>query len=54
VAIQFEVVEGGVRVSETFDAEDQNSAELQRNGWQSILNRFAAYVEAKASSMHAK
>ncbi|HEY3385164.1 MAG TPA: SRPBCC domain-containing protein [Saprospiraceae bacterium] len=29
----------------TFDAETQNSVELQRGGWQAILDRFKAYVE---------
>ncbi len=47
VSIAFEPVDGGVRVVETFDAEDANSAEMQRQGWQSILNRFSSYVESK-------
>jgi uncharacterized protein YndB with AHSA1/START domain len=33
-------------VSITFDAETQNSIELQRDGWQAILNNFKKYVEA--------
>ena len=33
-------------VTVTFDPETQNSIELQRNGWQSILNNFKKYVEA--------
>jgi len=48
VSVTFEPGEGGVRVVETFEAEDANSAEMQRQGWQAILDRFAAYVEAKA------
>jgi uncharacterized protein YndB with AHSA1/START domain len=47
VSIRFERSETGVHVVETFEAEDKNTAELQRQGWQSILNRFAAYVESK-------
>ena len=47
VSITFEPVNGGVKVVETFEAEDANSAEMQRQGWQSILNRFASYVESK-------
>lgn len=31
----------------TFDPETENSLELQKNGWQAILNNFKAYVEAK-------
>lgn len=34
-------------VVETFDAETENSLELQRTGWQSILDNFKTYVEAK-------
>jgi uncharacterized protein YndB with AHSA1/START domain len=30
----------------TFDAENENSVELQRNGWQAILNNFKKYVES--------
>lgn len=33
-------------VSETFEAETQNSIELQRVGWQAILNNFKKYAEA--------
>ncbi len=34
------------KVVESFDAEETNSIELQRGGWQSILNNFKKYVEA--------
>src|SRR4030042_3682805 len=33
-------------VAETFEAEQTNTIELQRTGWQSILNNFKQYVEA--------
>jgi uncharacterized protein YndB with AHSA1/START domain len=46
VVITFEPITGGTKVSETFDAEDMNSAEMQRTGWQAILDRFKAFVEA--------
>lgn len=35
-----------VDIVEVFDAEGENSVEMQRQGWQSILNRFKAYVES--------
>jgi uncharacterized protein YndB with AHSA1/START domain len=35
-----------VTVRETFDAEETHSEEQQRQGWQTILNRFAHYVKA--------
>jgi len=37
--------DGTIKITETFDPENQNSAELQRNGWQSILNNFKKAVE---------
>jgi uncharacterized protein YndB with AHSA1/START domain len=36
----------GVRVRVTFDSEEANPIEVQRGGWQAILNNFAHYVEA--------
>lgn len=35
-------------VKTTFDAELQNSVEMQKNGWLSILNNFKKYVEQGA------
>ena len=32
-------------ISETFDAETENSVELQQGGWQAILNNFKKHVE---------
>jgi uncharacterized protein YndB with AHSA1/START domain len=47
--VQVEFVEraGGVLVRETFDAETENPPELQRTGWQAILDNFRRHVEAK-------
>ena len=47
--VQVEFVErgGAVLVRETFDAESENPAELQRAGWQSILDAFVRHAEAK-------
>lgn len=36
----------GVKVIESFDAEETNPEELQRAGWQSILDNFKKYTEA--------
>lgn len=38
----------GVHVTETFEMENENSAELQRQGWQAILDNFKNYVESNA------
>ena len=32
-------------ITETFEAEDQNPVEMQRAGWQNILDNFKAHVE---------
>jgi uncharacterized protein YndB with AHSA1/START domain len=45
--VSLEEVEGGVRVSETFDMENENSEELQRNGWQAILENLKQHIESK-------
>ena len=34
------------KVLETFDAENENSLEMQRTGWQMILNNFKKHVES--------
>ena len=36
-----------VHITETFEMEDETSAELQRSGWQSILNAFKDYAESQ-------
>lgn len=48
VTVDFSERSNGVRVRETFDAERENTPELQRQGWQSILDNFARYVEHQA------
>lgn len=37
----------GAQVTETFDAENENPVEMQRGGWQAILDNFKAYAEAQ-------
>lgn len=49
VEVLFETTEEGVRVTETFDIEQLNSADMQRAGWQSILDNFKTYTEQGAS-----
>lgn len=44
--VDFVPDERGVRVSVTFDAESENPIEMQRAGWQSILDNFKRYVDA--------
>jgi uncharacterized protein YndB with AHSA1/START domain len=41
----FKVSEDGVEMTTLFDAESENSRELQQQGWQSILNNFKKYTQ---------
>lgn len=36
----------GVHITETFDAENENPVEMQKAGWQAILDNFKSYVES--------
>jgi uncharacterized protein YndB with AHSA1/START domain len=45
VRVSFVSGGGTTIVRETFEAEQQNSIEMQRTGWQSILTNFKNYVE---------
>jgi uncharacterized protein YndB with AHSA1/START domain len=47
VTVRFQDTPEGVLVKEEFDAESENDPELQRTGWQAILDNFARHVESK-------
>jgi len=44
--VEFKDTNGQTDITVTFDPETENSIELQRNGWQSILDNFKKYTEA--------
>jgi uncharacterized protein YndB with AHSA1/START domain len=44
--IDFEETENGVKITETFEPETENTIELQKGGWQAILDNFRNYAEA--------
>jgi len=46
VKTEFYGEKDSVRIVETFEAEDQNSIELQREGWSAILNNYKLYTES--------
>ena len=48
VQVQFAPSDEGVKVIETFDAENEHTPELQQQGWQAILDNFKQHVEARA------
>lgn len=45
VTITFLQTGNKVKITETFEAENENSIQLQKLGWQAILNNFKKYVE---------
>ncbi len=44
--IEFRESPDGVRVIVTFDAENENPVDMQREGWQAILDNFRRHVES--------
>ncbi len=46
VTVAFENSESSTTVTEIFEAEKENPAKLQQEGWQAILNNFKKYVES--------
>lgn len=47
VKVEFTKLPEGVKVTETFDPESENPQDLQRSGWQAILNNFKTYAESQ-------
>lgn len=45
VATSFTENGGRIKLTSTFDAENENPIEMQKDGWQAILNNFKKYVE---------
>lgn len=46
VEITFADTDTGIVITETFEPESQNPVEMQRQGWQAILDNFKKYVES--------
>ena len=46
VSVIFESKGGTTHITETFEAEDENPLEMQRAGWQSIMDNFKKYAES--------
>jgi uncharacterized protein YndB with AHSA1/START domain len=47
VKIAFSSFGNKTRIVEKFEAENTNSFEMQKGGWQAILNNFKTYAESK-------
>ena len=46
VETTFEDLNGKTKVKTVFDAENENPIDMQREGWQAILNNFKTYTES--------
>jgi uncharacterized protein YndB with AHSA1/START domain len=44
--VSFRTVDQSTKVTVVFDPETENPIEMQKNGWQSILNNFKNYTES--------
>jgi hypothetical protein len=51
VNVTFQTINDSLVVTETFEVETNHPLEAQRNGWQSILDRFKKHVEGFADCM---
>ncbi|WP_316750099.1 SRPBCC family protein [Pedobacter gandavensis] len=49
VKIIFEKNTDGVKITESFEAENTNPIEMQKGGWQAILDNFKNYVESSGN-----
>ncbi len=45
IEIDFEANDNQTKLTITFDTDGENPIELQRNGWQAILNNYKNYTE---------
>ncbi len=50
VRVVFTSIDNRTEVTETFEAEETNPVEMQRTGWQAMLNNFRKYAEKTYSS----
>lgn len=50
VTTDFEDLGGKTKITTVFDAENENPVEMQKGGWQAILDNFRKYTESSAAS----
>ena len=46
VEVLFDAEGNSTKITSTFEAENQNPVEMQRGGWQAILDNFKKYAES--------
>lgn len=47
VDVQFKSIDGITKVVEIFEAENENPHDMQKTGWQAILNNFKKFTESE-------
>lgn len=47
VEVHFKADGNTTKITESFEAEDMNPVEMQKGGWQAILDNFKKYTESK-------
>lgn len=52
VRISFQENAGETHISQTFEAENENPVNMQRDGWQAILDNFKKYVEVQFANQN--
>lgn len=45
--VTFESIDGGTRVTESFEPEGSNPLEMQQGGWQAIMDNYKKYAESR-------
>ncbi len=50
VSVLFKEVKNGTLITESFEAEETHSNEMQKEGWQAILDNFRKYAEASENT----
>lgn len=49
IRVDFKPIDSGTQVTVTFDPENENPIDLQRQGWQAILDQYSQYANLQGS-----
>jgi len=51
-SIRFEIIDGKVRITETFEPQKEDSESMQKEWCQAVIDNFKKYVEANDNTSH--
>lgn len=51
MTVYFKIVDNGVEITEFFEPEQENTIDMQRAGWQAILNDFKKIIESEDENL---